>query len=203
MIAHPTEKLTDCVAEVEAAVRDRDAARMTAAVPLVWQACQEASVAELDEALPRCVALLPRLGLGAGGQFSVLCGALVELGARPDPLIATVADGLAAALTEADRFRAGWRRVRGEAALPDAGEQSAMQDAAQAMIEAYRAEDSAFSAVQGWFSAGTWAMPAATLLQHSAAVREAFPYRDVLLSAAEKLHADRPDLDPLIGLLRD
>lgn len=202
MIFKRRGSLTDRVAAVEAAVRDRDGEAMTKAVPKVWEAAQQASAAELDEALPRCVALLPRLGIGAGGQFSVLCGALVELGARPDPLIAPVADGFATALAGAARFLAGWRRVRGDDELPDPDDPGTMDDAIAALVEAYGDEQSAFDAVQGWYAAGTWAMPAITLLQPSAAVRATFPHRERLLETGTELAGERPDLECVLGLLR-
>ncbi|MFG1951012.1 hypothetical protein [Micromonospora sp. NPDC048830] len=202
MIFNRRGKLADRVAAVEAAVRDRDGAAMTRAAPRVWEAAQQASVAELDEALPRCVALLPRLGTGAGGQFSVLCGALVELGARPDTLVAPVADGFATALAGAARFRAGWQRVRGDDALPDPEDPGSMDESVGVLTEAYETEEAAFDAVQGWYAAGTWAMPAITLLQQSAAVRATFPHRDRLLAAGAELAGERPDLDCVLGLLR-
>ncbi|WP_229403463.1 hypothetical protein [Micromonospora okii] len=195
-------KLADRIAHVEAAVREHDADAMTRAVPRVWQAAQQASVAELDAALPRCVALLPQLGLGAGGQFSVLCGALVELGARPDALVAPVADGLAAALTGALRFRDGWQRVRGDDELPDPDDPATVEGSIGVLSGAYDDERTATDAVQGWYAAGTWAMPAITLLQQSPAIRAAFPHRERLLDAGTALAGERPDLECVLGLLR-
>ncbi|MFG1803089.1 hypothetical protein ACGFI4_23395 [Micromonospora carbonacea] len=202
MIFNRRGKLADRVADVEAAVRGHDGDATTRAVARVWQAAQQASVAELDAVLPRCVALLPQLGTGAGGQFSVLCGALVELGARPDELVAPAADGLAAALAGAHRFRSGWQRVRGDDAPPDPDDPATMDEALAALTQAYDDEAVAHDAVQGWYAAGTWAMPVITLLQQSVAVRASFPHREGLLEAGAGLAGERPDLECVLGLLR-
>ncbi|WP_320069352.1 hypothetical protein [Micromonospora sp. RTGN7] len=202
MIFNRRGKLADRLSDVEAAVRERDGAAMTRAMPGVWQAAQQATVAELDEALPRCVALLPQLGTGARGQFSVLCGALVELGARPDLLAAPVADGFAAALIGAHRFRAGWQRVRGDDEPPDPDDPATMDGAIAVLTEAYDDEQDALDAVQSWYAAGAWAMPAITLLQQSALVRATFPHRERLLTVGAELAGERPDLECVLGLLR-
>ncbi|WP_433344274.1 hypothetical protein [Micromonospora sp. CA-111912] len=202
MIFNRRGKLADRIAAVEAAVRGRDGTAMTRAVPRVWEVAQQASVAELDAVLPRCVALLPQLGPRAGGQFSVLCGALVELGARPDPLVTPVADGFAAALAAAHRFRSGWQRVRGDDALPDPEDPGTTDTAIGVLTEAYGDEQAASDAVQGWYAAGTWAMPAITLLQQSAAVRATFPHRERLRAVGAELAGERPDLECVLGLLR-
>ncbi|MGS2616914.1 hypothetical protein ACVCAH_20665 [Micromonospora sp. LZ34] len=175
---------------------------MTNAVPRLWQAAQEASPAELDEVLPRCVALLPELGTSAGGQFAVLCGALVELGARPDPLVRAVADGLLDALTEAERFRVAWERVRPDDELPEPGDPAALEPAVAAMTAAGDDEDAALRAALGWLSAGSWAMPTTTLLQHSTTLRQAFPHRTRLRELGSGLADVRGDLDCMLGLLR-
>jgi hypothetical protein len=202
MIFNRRGKLAVRIADVEAAVRARDGEAMSRAVPKVWQAAQQASVEELDAALPRCVALLPQLGLGAGGQFSVLCGALVELGGRPDELVAPVADGLAATFDGALRFRDGWQRVRGDDELPDPDDPTTMDGALGVLSEAYDDERTVTDAVQGWYAAGTWAMPAITLLQQSAGIRAAFPHRERLTRAGTELAGGRPDLECVLGLLR-
>ncbi|MDO3702104.1 hypothetical protein Q3W71_10485 [Micromonospora sp. C28SCA-DRY-2] len=194
--------MTDRCAEVEAAVRAHDSARMTEAVPRLWEAAQQATPAELDETLSRCVALLPELGISAGGQFAVLCGALVELGARPDPLVRAVADGLLDALTEAERFRAGWERVHPDEELPEPGDPAALEPAVAAMTAAGDDEGGALRAALGWLSAGNWAMPATTLLQHSTALRETFPHRARLRELGSGLADVRGDLDCMLGLLR-
>ncbi|MGC4807089.1 hypothetical protein [Micromonospora sp. DT233] len=202
MIFNRRAKLADRIADVEAAVRGRDGAAITRAVPRVWQAAQQATVAELNEALPRCAALLPTLGTAVGGQFSVLCGALVELGARGDPLLAPVADGLAGALAAADRFRRGWQRVRGDQELPDPDDRSCLDAAHAALTQAYADERDALDAVAGWYAVGTWAMPAITLLQQSALVRATFPHRERLLALGAELAGQRTDLECVLGLLR-
>lgn len=202
MIFRRAGRLADRCVEVEAAVRDRDGVRTSRAVTRLWKAAEQAPVPELDEALRRCAALLPEMGISAGGQFSILCGALVERGARPDVLVAPVADGLAEALTEAERFRTGWLRVRGEEAEPPGTEDpDAMDHAVAVMAEAYGDLSTAQQATLGWFFAEKWALPATTLLQQSAAVRAAFRSRPGLVVTAAELVSDLSDLTCLVGLL--
>ena len=202
MVFKRAAKLADRCADVESAVRDRNGRRMTRAVPRLWAAAQQASRPELDQALPRCAALLPQLGVSAGGQFAILCGALVELGARPDPLVDPVADGLADALTRAERFRTGWRQVRTGVKPPASANGAAVADAVGAMAALHGPGEESERTALAWFAAEKWAMPATTLLQLSAPVRAAFRDRPGLVRAAGELVADLTDLDCLVGLLR-
>lgn len=195
-------RLADRCADVEAAVRDRNGRRMTRAVPRLWAAAQQASRPELDAVLPRCAALLPALGMSAGGQFAVLCGALVELGARPEPLVAPVADGLAEALIRAERFRAGWQRVHPGTNPPASTDTAAVDDAVAAMAVLHRPRDEAERTALAWFAAEKWAVPASTLLPLSAPVRAAFRARPGLVTTARELVGDLPELSCLVGLLR-
>jgi hypothetical protein len=194
--------LADRCADVESAIRDRNGRRVTRSVARLWEAAQQASRPELDQALPRCAALLPELGVGAGGRFAVLCGALVELGARPDPLVPPVATGLADALTRAVRFRAGWRRVRPGVRPPASTGPAGVADATAAMVELHGPGEEADLTALAWFAAEQWALPATTLLQLSAGVRATFRARPGLVPAAEELVGELSDLDCLVGLLR-
>jgi hypothetical protein len=184
--------------ELDAVVGRRDGAAFQPAVVAIWKAAQDAPKPELDQALGRCCAILREVPLGMGSQLAVLCGALVELGAQPDPLIGPVADGVAAGLRHADGFRAAWHAAKAGEELPDP-EEGQIEAAVQA-IEPVAGEE-AYSLAEGWYALGAWVMPATTLLQQSKDVRAAFPRRAELVDIAGRLLDDRADLDCLIGLL--
>ncbi|MFD0593687.1 hypothetical protein ACFQZ4_15290 [Catellatospora coxensis] len=90
--------------------RERDIEAFESATAQLWEAAQTAPADELTTALTACAELLGELGPGFGGEFAVLCGALIELGAAPDPLVPVLRERLTEVAGLAAEFAEVWAR---------------------------------------------------------------------------------------------
>lgn len=167
----------------------------------LWTTAQKASPRDVTPALERCAWLLSGLSVGAGGRFSILCGALVELGADPHPLAVPVADGLLRALDQAVRFRDAWPAASSDPKLPDPEEAEEHLRAAVAKLIPVLGGEAAYRAAEGWFSVTNWARPSVTMLQRSPQLWADHPRRAELGAAVAALVPDIPDLGGVYELL--
>ncbi|MDI1461277.1 hypothetical protein QEZ54_09885 [Catellatospora sp. KI3] len=167
----------------------------------LWNAAQKASPRDATAALERCAWLLSGLSIGSGGRFSILCGALVELGAEPDALVVPVADGLLRSLGQAGRFRDAWIRASAGQKLPDPEAADEHLQGAVARLAPVLGGEAAYRATEGWFSVTNWARPATTLLRQAPELWAPYPRRAEIHAAAAALVADVPDLDEVLELL--
>ncbi|GHJ43087.1 hypothetical protein Cs7R123_04290 [Catellatospora sp. TT07R-123] len=184
--------------QLEAA--DDPAAFEQAALGL-WTAAQKASPRDVTAALERCAWLLSGLSVGSGGRFSILCGALVELGAQPDALVTPVADGLLRSLQQAGRFRDAWNRAGAGQKLPDPEAADDHLKSAVTRLAPLLGGEGAYRAAEGWFSVTNWARPATALLRAAPELWVPHPRRAELVAAVAALVADVPDLDDVLELL--
>lgn len=168
----------------------------------LWTAAQKASQRDVTAALERCAWLLSGLSVGSGGRFSILCGALVELGAQPDALVTPVADGLLRSLEQAGRFRDAWHRATAGQKLPDPEAADEHLQGAVARLAPLLGGEAAYRAAEGWFSVTNWARPATTLLREAPGSWAPYPRRAQLTAGVAALVADVPDLDGVFELLR-
>ncbi|MBV1851258.1 hypothetical protein [Catellatospora tritici] len=167
----------------------------------LWTAAQKAAPRDLTAALERCAWLLSGLSVGSGGRFSILCGALVELGAQPDALVGPVADGLLRSLEQARRFRDAWSGAGAGQKLPDPEAADDHLQGAVARLVPLLGGEAAYRAAEGWFSVTNWARPATTLLRKSPELWVPYPRRAEIVGAVVALVADVPDLDGVLELL--
>ncbi len=167
----------------------------------LWTAAQKASQRDVTDALERCAWLLSGLSVGSGGRFSILCGALVDLGARPDALVVPVADGLLRSLEQAWRFRDAWNWAGAGQKLPDPEAADDHLQGAVARLAPLMGGEAAYRAAEGWFSVTNWARPATTLLREAPELWAPYPRRAAIVAHVAALVADIPDLDGVLELL--
>jgi tetratricopeptide (TPR) repeat protein len=123
------------------------------------------------------------------GRWAALTGgALVEMGAPPDGLVAPVFLALRHVMELACEFEAGWRGL-GAAPLPDPegpgqpetgteAEHRVMTANAEALVP--RLGERAYEVTMGWWALGSWTLPANALLNHSPRIRTLIPDPDRL-----------------------
>ncbi|MEU7826497.1 hypothetical protein [Catellatospora sp. NPDC049133] len=179
--------------------RERDIEAFESATAQLWEAAQTASADELTTALTACADLLGELGPGFGGEFAVLCGALIELGASPEPLAPVLRERLTEVAGLSAEFAAVWaREFPGEGAPePDPAE----FETALERLDAAIPPDHAVRLVESWFGLQSWMRCATTLLQNSAAARRACQAEPALRAAVSALEPEREDMTWLAMLL--
>jgi hypothetical protein len=187
--------------ELTAAVEHGRTELVPQLLPRLSAAVERGSADELTRAVARCAGLLGGFGLIGGGEFAVLCGAMVAAGARPERAVGPVLGGLATALEAAESFLELWTIIRPGRPLPRPDDYPAL-GATFAVVSSHVAtEDAAQTITQGWYAAGRWAAGATAMLT-SADTTASVPDRTTLLAAAEALLPVRPDLRGLVALLR-
>lgn len=179
--------------------RERDLEAFESATAQLWEAAQSASKDELTAALTACAELLGELGPGFGGEFAVLCGALIELGADPAPLTPVLRLRLAEVAAQAAEFAAVWGREFPGEGLPEP-DQSEFESALE-RLDAVIAPDAAVRLAESWFGLHSWIRCATTLLQTSADARRACQADPALRAAVAALDPEREDLGWLSVLL--
>ncbi|BCJ75299.1 hypothetical protein CS0771_48430 [Catellatospora sp. IY07-71] len=192
---HKVDKYCD---QLEAAA---DPAAFEQAALGLWAAAQKASPRDATAALERCAWLLSGLSVGSGGRFSILCGALVELGAEPDALAVPVADGLLRSLEQAWRFRDAWHWAGAGQKLPDPEAADDHLQGAVARLAPLMGGEAAYRAAEGWFSVTNWARPATTLLREAPELWARHPGRASIVAHVAALVADVPDLGDVHDML--
>ncbi|WP_144128343.1 hypothetical protein [Catellatospora sichuanensis] len=196
------ESATPLVRACDALVRarrERDIEAFESATAQLWEAAQTAPADELTTALTACAELLGELGPGFGGEFAVLCGALIELGASPEPLIPVLRNQLTEVAGLAAEFAAVWaREFPGEGTPePDPAEFEPTLERLDAAIP----PDQAVRLAESWFGLQSWMRCATTLLQNSAAARRSCQDEPALRAAVAALEPEREDMAWLAMLL--
>jgi hypothetical protein len=179
--------------------RERDIEAFESATAQLWGAAQHAGRDELTPALAACADLLGDLGPGFGGEFAVLCGALIELGADPAPLAPVLRARLAEVAGHAAEFAAAWAGLFPDEALPEPD--PAGMEAALERLDAAIAPDEAVRLTESWFGLHAWVRCATTLLQTSVQTRRECQADPGLRAAIGALDARREDLGWLSVLL--
>ncbi|MEV0455500.1 hypothetical protein [Catellatospora methionotrophica] len=179
--------------------RERDIEAFESATAQLWEAAQTAPADELTTALAACAELLGELGPGFGGEFALLCGALIELGALPEPLIPVLRARLTEVAGLAVEFTAVWAREFPGEAVPEPG--PAEFDAVLDRLDAAIVPDHAVRLAESWFGWQSWMRCATTLMQHSATARQACRADPALLAAVAALEPARADMTALSTLL--
>ncbi|MDQ1653236.1 MAG: hypothetical protein QOI35_2436 [Cryptosporangiaceae bacterium] len=175
--------------EIEDAVAAEDAAAIQRAIIPAWEAARDRDAAELTAAVARLAPLTARVPPGVGGRLAVLCGAMTEGGADPQPLAGPVAAGLLTVLGLAAGFPVAWRHTTRRIPFPLPADNRV--DFANALRQLGRSDPrtgvpNPYELTESWFCAPDWAMAATTLLA-TPILRAAFPLRDELLTAARSL----------------
>lgn len=187
--------LDQAMDDLERSLRDRDEDAYDQAVGAVWEAAQRCQGGDLDAALPRIAELLGGMPVDAAGRLPVLGGALVELGAAPEPLVPMIVTGLVDTLRRAATLIDTW--PKGEE-RPDFD--GAAYDETVRVLSGVHAEEEAHAIAFAWYSLGSWSAPAIAVLQNTR-VRQALPHRDVLTDLVARLGPLREDLGFLVELL--
>ncbi|GIF95386.1 hypothetical protein [Catellatospora citrea] len=194
--ATPLARACDALARAR---RERDIEAFESATAQLWEAAQTAPADELTTALTGCAELLGELGPGFGGEFAMLCGALIELGASPEPLIPVLRDRLTEVAGLAAEFAAVWAREFPGEPVPEPG--PAEFDAVLDRLDAAIPPDQAVRLAESWFGWQSWMRCATALLQHSAAARQACRAEPGLRAAVAALEPVRADMTSLSTLL--
>jgi hypothetical protein len=182
--------------------RERDLEAFESATAQLWEAAQSASSDELTSALVACSGLLAELDPGFGGEFAVLCGALVERGADADPLAMVLCMRLAEVAVHAAEFAQVWAREFPGVDVPEP-EQSEFEAALERLDETIP-PDQAVRLTESWFGLASWMRCATTVLQHSPTARLACrctPGLRSALSALEQVREDTGWVSMLLSVL--
>ncbi len=182
--------------------RERDLEAFESATAQLWEAAQTASPAELTAALSACAGMLAELGPGFGGEFAVLCGALVERGADPDPLAMVLCMRLAEVAGQAAEFAHVWAREFPEEGVPEP-EQAEFETALERLDEKI-APDQAVRLTESWFGLASWMRCATTVLQQSPTARLACrctPGVRAAFTALEQVREDTGWVSMLLSVL--
>ncbi|GHJ45075.1 hypothetical protein Cs7R123_24170 [Catellatospora sp. TT07R-123] len=196
MIESPLLRATDTLIEARAA-HDSDA--FDEALEALWAAAQNAGPDELTAALAHVAPLLAVLDASMGGEFAVLCGALIEIGAMSDPLMMVLAVRLPGVLNDAVGFTDAWAREAPGVALPEPDMENF--DTALDLLDARMAPDEASRLTEAWFSLISWLRCATTLLQTSPMARQFLRTDPALRSMVTELEAHREDMTWVSALL--
>ncbi|MFI6478214.1 hypothetical protein ACIBH1_09800 [Nonomuraea sp. NPDC050663] len=201
------DRRCDALADALAA---QDPGAVLAAIQSLFEAAQGGDADETTGALRRVSSFVarPDVPLGLRAELALLCGALVEKGADPRPLVEPVAEGLAETLEKAAGFAEAWRVVSGKE-LPDPPQDdrrtaALIRTLSGGLLRRPKqriSRDEAQELVVAWSVAERWSMPAATLLQQSPELRADLAGRPRLAAAVAAIAEDRPDLWCLTGLM--
>ncbi|GAA4086144.1 hypothetical protein [Nonomuraea soli] len=192
------------------AVAAQDPGAVLAAIQPLFEAARGTGADELTGALGRVCSLVarPDVPLGLRAELALLCGALVEEGADPLPLVEPVAEGLAQTLEKAAGFAEAWRAAGGKD-LPgpppnDRRTSALIRTLSGGLLHRPKrriSREEAKDLVVAWSVAERWSMPAVTLLQRSAELRADLAGRAARRGAGRL--AVRADVEPRAGLSDD
>ncbi|WNZ07083.1 hypothetical protein [Streptomyces sp. 11x1] len=152
------QRFLEAVAGFDAAVRERDGARIQRAYQEMHRRFEGAAEHEIAQAAPRLVALLPELPAGPDTMVAIVIGACVERGADPADCAPAIFHGLDWALGAAGKFCERWSATGGgDFPEPDHG------DPDPSIVERVGME-----AALGWWLLSRWEMAAVALLNRPA-----------------------------------
>lgn len=187
--------LDRAVGDLETSVRQQDETSYEHAIGSVWEAAQNSAQSELDAALPRIAALLGTMPVDAVGRLPVLGGALVELGASPQPLVPMIVTGLVDTLRRVGTLIETWPKDEERPDFTGDG-----YDNTVSVLSRELAEQDAQAVAFAWYALGAWSAPAIAVLQH-AEVRQDLPNRAALTDLVDRFGPLREDLGFLVELL--
>ncbi|MBV1852582.1 hypothetical protein [Catellatospora tritici] len=196
MIESPLLRATDTLIEARTA---HDSEAFDEALEALWAAAQHAGPDELTAALSQVAPLLAVLDASMGGEFAMLCGALIEIGAMPDALLMVLTVRLPGILSDAVGFTDAWAREVPGAPLPEPDMENF--DAALDRLDARMSPDEASRLTEAWFALTSWLRCAATLLQSSPMARQFLSTDPALRSMVAELESHREDMTWVSALL--
>ncbi|MDI1465556.1 hypothetical protein QEZ54_31760 [Catellatospora sp. KI3] len=199
MIESPLLRATDRLIEARTA-HDSDA--FDEALEALWAAAQHAGPDELTAALSQVAPLLAVLDASVGGEFAMLCGALIEIGAMPEALLMVLTVRLPGILSDAVAFTDVWARLVPGTPLPEPDMENF--DTALDRLDTRMPPAEASHLTEAWFALTSWLRCASTMLQASPMARQFLSTDPALRSMVAELESHREDMiwvSSLLGVL--
>lgn len=141
----------------------------------------------------------PGLPTHWGSRLGMVCGALVERGATPTPLVAPIAAGVHAALTDTRLLIETWTAEQEAPPLPDPTDDHDKQSGYQRLLDLME-QRAAEAAIMAWYELDTWKCSAQTLLQFRT-IRDQWPDRTDLAQQVSFVNEYHGGLGFLLSLL--